>query len=93
MKPSEEFGFVVRVSEDDPESWVIDVRGSTPWYVSGFRSRHAAFGWVLDYLTTINENNARLGLEDAERRRESDDRVKLARAALLEQPEKKGREN
>ena len=74
-------------------SWTVMVSGPNPWFVSGFHSRRSALGWVLDYLTTVNENHARLLLEEAERRRESDERSRLAQAALLEPVAKKGMEN
>jgi hypothetical protein len=93
-KPKDGFGFVVRESTDDSDDWVVDVRGPNTWYVAGFESRHAGLGWVLDYLTTVNENHARIAVEVAQDQKETDVRNSLARAALLEPvAPKKGQEN
>jgi hypothetical protein len=84
-------GFWARFSTRTPGAWCIEAPG---WYIDGFASRRQALDWVLGYLSTVSENNARLGLEEAERKRESDARIAVMMATILEPPPPlKGKEN
>ena len=92
-KPDDRFGFWVRPSRYDDGTFEVNVVGPNPWHVAGFRSRKSGLDWVLGYLTTANDNGQRLALEEMERRRESDERVRAMQAAILERPPVKGKEN
>lgn len=84
-------GFWIHLSTRTEGAWCAD--GPAGWFVDGFKTRRQALDWTMGYLTTINENHARLGLEEMERRRESDARVKAMNAAVLDVPVAKGKEN
>lgn len=92
-EPDERAGFWIHPSARTDGAWCADSTGPFGWFVDGFATRRGALNWVMGYLTTVNENNARLGLEEAERRRESDARVAAMNAAVLERPAEKGKEN
>jgi len=93
VKKEERAGFWVHPSERTKGAWCADSTGLYGWFVDGFATRRQALDWIMGYLTTVNENNARLGLEEQERRRESDARVLAMNAAVLDVPPKKGMEN
>jgi hypothetical protein len=85
-KPS---GFGIKVIED---SWAVVAIGEYPWFVGGFESASDAQDWLLSYLTTNLDNNARLQSEISEMRRENERLAQQALAAAIlysETPESK----
>jgi hypothetical protein len=86
-------GFWIHESTRVMGTWSADATGPNGWFVDGFKSRRHALDWTLGYLTRIHENNTRIGLDELERRRESDARIAAMNAAVLERPVEKGKEN
>lgn len=76
-------GFNVQPLENG--EFALGVTGASSWFVSGFVSPQAIHDWVLEYLTTLSENMARVNIEAAERQAAHNRAQELKRMEILAQ--------
>ena len=73
------------IQAQDNGLFCLAVTGASSWYVTGFVRPADAHEWVLEYLTTLSENMARVNIELAERQAAAMRAQELKRMEILAQ--------